>query len=341
MVHFFHMERRIIMKYLLALVGTLLCTSQSVFAISQYEIEQKPTQYQLAYSSDTERMYVDLSSIHTKQTAANYKTVQARLLSLYTKNNVIADYDTNFTFYSQQPNAPVTMTAWKISKPTFYAENGYPIDTLPQQRLAKDYGQHVAAPNSPSQRIGEFIYNTSKEMEKITYTYNNPYIPPQVFPPVVDQQTRTVLFGLMPPTDAVISTPMDRVIPAPPAPPTNMQPSLQPGRVGSPNLDGLGNRGHFSPNLNALQAGKFQPSNRNIAFPDRQGPPASPGFRDNRNGHDKNRNDYGRNSINRDSKSTNDASRDNGNHNGGNRNDGGRNSSGHGNGGHGGVQDPH
>ena len=142
------------MKYLLALVGTLLCTSQSGFAISQYEIEQKPTQYQLAYSSDTEHMYVDLSSIHTKQTAANYKTVQARLLSLYTKNNVIADYDTNFTFYRQQPNAPVTMTAWKISKPTFYAENGYPIDTLPQQRLAKDYGQHVAAPNSPSQRIG-------------------------------------------------------------------------------------------------------------------------------------------------------------------------------------------
>ena len=77
-------------------------------------------------------MYVDLSSIHTKQTASNYKTVQARLLSLYTKNNVIADYDTNFTFYRQQPNATVTMTAWKISKPTFYAENGYPIDTLPQ-----------------------------------------------------------------------------------------------------------------------------------------------------------------------------------------------------------------
>lgn len=56
-------------------------------------------------------MYIDLSSIHTKQTVANYKTVQARLLSLYTKNNVIADYDTNLTFYSQQPNAPVTMTA--------------------------------------------------------------------------------------------------------------------------------------------------------------------------------------------------------------------------------------
>ena len=146
------------MKYLLALVGTLLCTSQSGFAISQYEIEQKPTQYQLAYSSDTEHMYVDLSSIHTKQTASNYKTVQARLLSLYTKNNVIADYDTNFTFYRQQPNTTVTMTAWKISKPTFYAENGYPIDTLPQQRLAKDYGQHVAALNSPSQRIWKFIF---------------------------------------------------------------------------------------------------------------------------------------------------------------------------------------
>ena len=327
------------MKYFLALVGTLLCTSQSGFAISQYEIEQKPTQYQLAYSSDTERMYVDLSSIHTKQTAANYKTVQARLLSLYTKNNVIADYDTNFTFYSQQPNAPVTMTAWKISKPTFYAENGYPIDTLPQQRLAKDYGQHVAAPNSPSQRIGEFIYNTSKEMEKITYTYDNPYIPPQVFPPVVDQQTRTVLFGLMPPTDAVISTPMDRVIPAPPAPPTNMQPSLQPGRVGGLNPDSLGDRGRFSPNLNALQTGKFQPSNPNIALPDRQGPPGPQGFRDNKNRDSRNLNDNGHgrghadmspNSPNRDSHH-NDGNRDNGGHNGNGRGDGGR----------GGGQGPH
>ena len=138
---FFAWRGGITMKYLLALVGTLLCTSQSGFAISQYEIEQKPNQYQLAYSSDTERMYIDLSSIHTKQTAANYKTVQARLLSLYTRNNVIADFDTNFTFYKQQPNAQITMTAWKVSKPIYYAQNGYPIDTLPQQRLAKDYGQ--------------------------------------------------------------------------------------------------------------------------------------------------------------------------------------------------------
>ena len=324
------------MKYFLALVGTLLCTSQLGFAISQYEIEQKPTQYQLAYSSDTERMYVDLSSIHTKQTAANYKTVQARLLSLYTKNNVIADYDTNFTFYSQQPNAPVTMTAWKISKPTFYAENGYPIDTLPQQRLAKDYGQHVAAQNSPSQRIGEFIYNTSKEMEKITYTYDNPYIPPQVFPPIVDQQTRTVLFGLMPPPDAVISTPMDRVIPAPP---THMQPSLQPGRVGGTNLDSLGDRGRFSPNLNALQPGKFQPSNRNIALPDRQGLPGPQGFRDNKNRDSRNLNNNGH-GLGRADMSPNSPNRDN-HRNDGNRDNGGRNGGGRGDGGHGGGQGPH
>lgn len=287
------------MKYLLALVGTLLCTSQLGFAISQYEIEQKPNQYQLAYSSDTERMYIDLSSIHTKQTASNYKTVQARLLSVYQKNNVIADYDTSFTFYSQQPNAPVTMTAWKISKPTFYAENGYPIDTFPQQRLAKDYGQHVAAPNSSSQRIGEYIYNTSKEMEKITYTYDNPYIPPQVFPPVVDQQIQTVLFGLMPPTESVISTPMDRVIPAPPSPPTRMQPSLQPGRVGGPGLDSLGDRGRFSPKFNTFQPSKFQQVNHSITRSDKQSAP-------------------------------------NGNRNSGNRAGGGPNNGGHGNGNHGG-----
>lgn len=287
------------MKYLLALVGTLLCTSQLGFAISQYEIEQKPNQYQLAYSSDTERMYIDLSSIHTKQTASNYKTVQARLLSVYQKNNVIADYDTSFTFYSQQPNAPVTMTAWKISKPTFYAENGYPIDTFPQQRLAKDYGQHVAAPNSSSQRIGEYIYNTSKEMEKITYTYDNPYIPPQVFPPVVDQQIQTVLFGLMPPTESVISTPMDRVIPAPPSPPTRMQPSLQPGRVGGPGLASLGDRERFSPKFNTYQPSKFQQVNHSITLSDKQSAP-------------------------------------NGNRNSGNRAGGGPNNGGHGNGNHGG-----
>ena len=152
-------------------------------------------------------------------------------------------------------------------------------------------------------------------MEKITYTYDNPYIPPQVFPPVVDQQTRTVLFGLMPPTDAVISTPMDRVIPAPPAPPTNMQPSLQPGHIGGPNPDSLGDRGRFSPNLNALQTGKFQPSNQNMALPDRQGPPGPQGFRDNKN-RDNHRND-------------------------GNRDNGGRNGGGRGDGGRGGDQGPH
>ena len=222
------------------------------------------------------------------------------------------------------------MTAWKISKPTFYAENGYPIDTLPQQRLAKDYGQHVAAPNSPSQRIGEFIYNTSKEMEKITYTYDNPYIPPQVFPPVVDQQTRTVLFGLMPPTDAVISTPMDRVIPAPPAPPTNMQPSLQPGHVGGPNPDSLGDRGRFSPNLNALQTGKFQPSNQNIALLDRQEPPGPQGFRDNKNRDSRNLNNNGHGHGHADM-SPNSSNRDNNRDNGGRRGDGG----------HGGGQGPH
>ena len=76
---------------------------------------------------------------------------------------------------------------------------------------------------------------------------------------------------------------MDRVIPAPPAPPTNMQPSLQPGHVGGFNPDSLGDRGRFSPNLNALQTGKFQPSNPNMALPDRQGPPGPQGFRDNKN----------------------------------------------------------
>lgn len=330
------------MKYLLALVGTLLCTSQLGFAISQYEIEQKPNQYQLAYSSDTERMYIDLSSIHTKQTASNYKTVQARLLSVYQKNNVIADYDTSFTFYSQQPNAPVTMTAWKISKPAFYAENGYPIDTFPQQRLAKDYGQHVAAPNSPSQRIGEYIYNTSKEMEKITYTYDNPYIPPQVFPPVVDQQIQTALFGLMPPTESVISTPMDRVIPAPPSPPTRMQPSLQPGRVGGPGLDSLDNRGRFSPKFNAFQPSKFQQVNHTITLSDKQSAPTPQGFRDNKNRDIRNRDSNSHTNISRDTYASNGMKHDNGNRNSVNHAGGSRNNGGHGNGNHSGNgQGPH
>lgn len=321
---FFAWRGGITMKYLLALVGTLLCTSQSGFAISQYEIEQKPNQYQLAYSSDTERMYIDLSSIHTKQTAANYKTVQARLLSLYTRNNVIADFDTNFTFYKQQPNAQITMTAWKVSKPTYYAQNGYPIDTLPQQRLAKDYGQHVATQNSPSQRIGEFVYNTSVEMEKISYTYDNPYIPPRVFPPVVNHSVHTPLFGLMPPMDLVISTPMDRVIPAPPAPPTKIQPSLQPGHVGGPGVGGFNNRGGFSPNFAAMQQAKPQNSNRNMSRPEMQAPPSQKGPTDNKVRDGKARNDTGRNNTGRDKGLPNNGGRNGGNSGNGSRGGGGQ-----------------
>ena len=94
-----------------------------------------------------------------------------------------------------------------------------------------------------------------------------------------------------------------------------MQPSLQPDHVGGPNPDSLGDRGRFSPNLNALQTGKFQPSNQNMALPDRQGPPGPQGFRDNKN-HDNHRND-------------------------GNRDNGGRNGNGREDGGHSGGQGPH
>ena len=65
----------------LALVGTLLCTSQSGFAISQYEIEQKPTQYQLAYLA-IPSICMSILARSYKQTAANYKNGTSSTIEL-------------------------------------------------------------------------------------------------------------------------------------------------------------------------------------------------------------------------------------------------------------------
>ena len=85
--------------------------------------------------------------------------------------------------------------------------------------------------------------------------------------------------------------------------------------------------------------GKFQPSNQNIALPDRQGPPGPQGFRDtkNRDGRNLNDNGHGRG---RADMSPNSPNHDN-HHNDGNRDNGGRNGNGRGDGGHGGGQGPH
>ena len=47
----------------LSLLILALATLQSASAISQYELENKPTQYQVAYNSPSETVYIDLSTI--------------------------------------------------------------------------------------------------------------------------------------------------------------------------------------------------------------------------------------------------------------------------------------
>ena len=69
-----------------------LATLQSASAISQYELENKPTQYQVAYNSPSETVYIDLSTLSLAQSGPTYSTLHARTISLYKKQNIIADY---------------------------------------------------------------------------------------------------------------------------------------------------------------------------------------------------------------------------------------------------------
>ena len=51
------------MRKLYPILVIALASLQTASAISQYELENKPTQFQVAYNSPTETVYIDLSTI--------------------------------------------------------------------------------------------------------------------------------------------------------------------------------------------------------------------------------------------------------------------------------------
>ena len=44
-------------------------------------------------------MYIDLSTLSLAQSGPTYSTLHARTISLYKKQNIIADYSTNYTYH--------------------------------------------------------------------------------------------------------------------------------------------------------------------------------------------------------------------------------------------------
>ena len=87
------------MRKLYPFLVIALASLQTASAISQYELENKPTQFQVAYTSPTETVYIDLSTINLAQAGPTYNTLHARTISLYKQQNIIADYMTNYTYH--------------------------------------------------------------------------------------------------------------------------------------------------------------------------------------------------------------------------------------------------
>lgn len=206
-----------------------MCATPKTNAISQYEIEQKPNQFQMAYSSPMETMYIDLSTIHLKQETPTYKTIQTRAISVYKQNQSIADYTVNFTYYNPIDTSMAGKISWQIGKPQFFALNGFPIDTLPDQRSVKAYGQYLVQPHSVIASLGQYVYKTNSEIQRITYLQGTNYIPPKVYPSIIDNKQKTALFGILPPVNP--DTPMNDVIPSGPPPIVPHPPVLRPSSI--------------------------------------------------------------------------------------------------------------
>ena len=135
-----------------------LATFQSASAISQYELENKPTQYQVAYNSPLETVYIDLSTLSLAQSGPTYSTLHARTISLYKKQNIIADYSTNYTYHRGNTSKDIYLMDWHVAPAKFYQVNGAPIGTANNQRSVLSTGAHVATKGSPVAEIGQFIY---------------------------------------------------------------------------------------------------------------------------------------------------------------------------------------
>ena len=79
------------MKKIYPFLILALATLQSASAISQYELENKPTQYLVAYNGPIETVYIDLSTLSLAQAAPTYSTIHARTISLYKNQNITAE----------------------------------------------------------------------------------------------------------------------------------------------------------------------------------------------------------------------------------------------------------
>ena len=117
---------------------------------------------------------------------------------------------------------------WHVAPAKFYQVNGAPIGTANNQRSVLSTGAHVATKGSPVAEIGQFILHNALELERITYTSKNPYVPPRPYKPLstpAPTEDRP-LFGVQPPEG--VYKPLNQLE----SPYTSNQPRLFPSKLG-------------------------------------------------------------------------------------------------------------
>lgn len=220
------------MKKLYSLLCILLASIQPVLGVSQYELEHKPTQYKVAYTSPTEIVYVDISSIHSRQEDPTYNMIQARTISIYKEQHILSDYTIRYTYHNGTKKSDIYLMDWQICNAKFYQQNGVPIESPDNWRSLYTRGVHVSTKGSATAEIGQFILHTALELEKITYTATNPYVAPKPYKSINHPAPppEQPLFGMHPPRPT--DNPMDHVIPGDPPPPTLVPPHMSPAKLG-------------------------------------------------------------------------------------------------------------
>ncbi len=117
---------------------------------------------------------------------------------------------------------------WHVAPAKFYQVNGAPIGTANNQRSVLSTGAHVATKGSAVAEIGQFILHNALEMERITYTSTNPYVPPRPYKPISAPAPTASkpLFGVQPPQG--VYKPLNQLE----SPYTPNQPRLTPSKLG-------------------------------------------------------------------------------------------------------------
>ena len=137
------------MRKLYPILVIALASLQTASAISQYELENKPTQFQVAYNSPTETVYIDLSTINLAQAGPTYNTLHARTISLYKQQNIIADYMTNYTYHRGKTSKDIYLMDWHVAPAKFYQVNGAPIGMADNHRSVLSTGCLLYTSPSP------------------------------------------------------------------------------------------------------------------------------------------------------------------------------------------------